>query len=1210
MADEGQPPLAGSKVLDVSKEHARLQNTHSFLHTNPSYDGFRLMNMMTKPLLVDMAFLVNESEYFEVQKSRIPNAGFGVVAKQDITGQGWYVINYAGDVMTTIDENDDYTISFYEPTLQTAGPFTIRGNESNLGNVIQHSAQKPNCQSVQFRENDLNDGFCSWMDPINGVILIRILRQIKKGEELFMNYGPKFGLTKSPPLLDVADWNQTDMGDDKWTSSVTVQQEEYSVPDIFEFQPSMEASVLPALVPFILEGEEEQIPMPEETGVERYTPIFFTPATDNALADKWMEWATESPDLFLVLMMLLTYTNYTIPLDTNQLSTETLPNIVRSFENIKLADDLVVEADKIPPQVVKLSALLREVFLAPSLDSNLTYMFARQRESIMHIVGMVRWLRRFFANQIKEGIETLLREEFYRDIQKELTAPPLYSSETAILYPFVDDYPLKEFQTLSIISKVYSNFLSNYPAQLFSVLPSLMVTLITRKPNDRLTLMDKIVPSSNDFTLAQLDSTNITKAMMALVFTGIDLILGMDLVPIQLDAQSIKWIPNNKTVEQFIICWVDENRTFHTVDIGYLPSIVTINSNIIKHTRVFGNEVTNSIRQFLHSVADLYYGYTGHDAFYDGIVALANELDASDEVAMMAYLVNTFLSFGITHHSLAMAPTTDVSWQIFLSKNTKPGSYHLLHLHNSRPIEYLDACVYGNDDLTGLAFYRKRSHDNAYLLQKPVEERNVNLLRQLHLSFKLIERNGQHFDVFGEPTECKVWKSINSPFGEQSLTISSASKLSSVNTVRLFMQKEAFELWLSSSAKLVLPYELYYPQTSSFLLFETSIINDITVEDWTKNSGKYNFLQNIYNATRALTKPYKQIEPPTSYGTLSTIQSSDTNQLAMFVGYQKHIDDQPPLAVVEIGYLVTRRKTVVSHIVVSSIRADPDVSSADIADFIELFLVDLLYGVCSKAPIDNSTIVAFALTSIGYFEQVTVMEAVYIILARWNIDLVLKNQVPLEPNQRRPNPSVGTTIHFTTIYDLRTSYISAIQTQTFRSDFRKSQIASYNGQFDADELLAKDFVAAELKDASYPSLPWDLGTVDVSDETLNSLSKFILYWKGNDAAFLNKQGKLLRASRDRDDDEIRSVDYITQWILLRFYRVVPRDISDEAVLAYANGLSTDPIFISKFIDCYSYLIELTNPTNHFAQQKVFYLLLTDPELGKTVLALLKNLLRL
>lgn len=120
------------------------------------------------------------SEYIRVGKSKIHNKG--VFAKKNIS-KGTKIIQYVGNKITSRQADDIYNENYerHEKNPKQGAVYLFElnkryhldGNVSwNTAKYINHSCE-PNCEA----------------DIIKGEVWVIALRDIKKGEELFYNYG-------------------------------------------------------------------------------------------------------------------------------------------------------------------------------------------------------------------------------------------------------------------------------------------------------------------------------------------------------------------------------------------------------------------------------------------------------------------------------------------------------------------------------------------------------------------------------------------------------------------------------------------------------------------------------------------------------------------------------------------------------------------------------------------------------------------------------------------------------------------------------------------------------------------------------------------------------------------------------------------------------------------------------------------------------------
>jgi len=134
-----------------------------------------------------------ESQYVEVKKSTIPNAGRGLFALVDFRGTrgrkgkqkaGSFIVEYRGPWIDLSDEKawpttgEEYTI------VSDDLKWMIDGYDPKKSNVGRYTNEiRPENKTVYGRTNAY---FTT--NKINKEVNIRALRNIKAGEEIFVNY--------------------------------------------------------------------------------------------------------------------------------------------------------------------------------------------------------------------------------------------------------------------------------------------------------------------------------------------------------------------------------------------------------------------------------------------------------------------------------------------------------------------------------------------------------------------------------------------------------------------------------------------------------------------------------------------------------------------------------------------------------------------------------------------------------------------------------------------------------------------------------------------------------------------------------------------------------------------------------------------------------------------------------------------------------------
>ena len=131
----------------------------------------------------------------QIKKSTIPNAGKGLFAKKDF-GKGDAIVRYTGDMVKTEngEKPEGFKNSHYVLELSEMRAIDAARTNAADGRLINSPKGFPQARA--------NCRFAA--DHRRGIVTIRAQRKIKKGEELFINYGRNFSFTDEIPEAPAA----------------------------------------------------------------------------------------------------------------------------------------------------------------------------------------------------------------------------------------------------------------------------------------------------------------------------------------------------------------------------------------------------------------------------------------------------------------------------------------------------------------------------------------------------------------------------------------------------------------------------------------------------------------------------------------------------------------------------------------------------------------------------------------------------------------------------------------------------------------------------------------------------------------------------------------------------------------------------------------------------------------------------------------------
>ena len=737
------------------------------------------------------------------------------------------------------------------------------------------------------------------------------------------------------------------------------------------------------------ESDQEEEEEEEEGIMERNKQVYDDPESSMDVEDveddeenhlevygKWKEpmehWRNAYPTLLVDFFQLLNAFHLELQSyldETNQVEIkQLLGDFIRKNQHT-LVDPAVKTTQK-----TDYDSILRQLYAKFSFSDPFLTIFAQQDRAFSACRGIVRWGKRMGRDAIyslvRDALEAYdgINETLLRTIEEKEKINRKYTQETnmekLVLFPVYIKNFLKEMRILKLLDNYYHSYLNKYPSAVVSVLPTINRT-IDMHPLSRETTLNKLVlqtPTSeltekfikffdfNNFADPGALTNIIRTAVCLFLLSNLDTLLGLDVCTLQVNEASVNWMKNND-VNVYKKWTIVHRQTDHIKMLTINAPEILLVSNVLYQEELNGSisdyeediywysGVDKNIEEFIKSLISymiVFYEKT-HNSLDNGLITALESIikimhlqGRSNVILRMneVFQVVTSILKGSELKTYTRTGTSeDILEEIHSNQRyDRTSRYFIVHDINSRPFEYVDSITY-QEDLFETPLYEKNQKitEVSALAAKRTKE---TVYLQIKKSMFLRGIYPVHLSPDMEKKHWVQWhKEDYSAYDDniynnrkKLLFISENNELSAIDTRNLLYEK------FRNKKPTFFSHQMF---GQLFGFINPDLFKKINPSKMFRESQSYpeNCLMErfvVYQKTR-LSVPYQQT---------ATIEKRDALfdlSYMMTASLDKKNDMEESENVSEI-----------SQIIINNIMYGNTVSRAQVAEFLELFLLSLL----------------------------------------------------------------------------------------------------------------------------------------------------------------------------------------------------------------------------------------------------------------------------